>query len=91
MNLAQQALKANNLGRARRLLDRHRPSLPSPNLDLRGWEWRHLWQQCRSDALFTLTNRPARVMSLGLSHDGGLLAAGFFDGWVGFGTGTRAN
>ncbi|MGO9914481.1 MAG: serine/threonine-protein kinase, partial [Isosphaeraceae bacterium] len=36
MNLAQQALKLNNLGRARRLLDRHRPQ-PGEE-DLRGWE-----------------------------------------------------
>jgi serine/threonine protein kinase len=36
MSLAQQSLKLNNLGRARRLLDRHRPK-PGEE-DLRGWE-----------------------------------------------------
>ncbi len=41
MNLAQQALNLNNLGKARRLLDRHRPA-PGAE-DLRGWEWRYLW------------------------------------------------
>jgi len=55
MNLAQQSLKLNNLGRARRLLDRHRPQ-PGEE-DLRGWEWRYLWQLTRSSALVTLTNR----------------------------------
>jgi regulator of protease activity HflC (stomatin/prohibitin superfamily) len=48
MNLAQQSIHQNNLGRARRLLDRHRPA-PGGE-DLRGWEWRYLWQQCRSSA-----------------------------------------
>ncbi len=49
---AQQTLALNNLGRARELLNRQRPQ--SGQQDLRGWEWRYLWQQCRSDALFTL-------------------------------------
>ena len=53
MNLAQQALKVNNLGRARRLLDGHRPK--SGEEDLRGWEWRYLWQLTRSSALVTLS------------------------------------
>ena len=75
MNLAQEALAMNNLGRAQELLNRHRPSRPGPAVanpssslassspnpqpvhpqrDLRHWEWRYLWQQCQSDALFTL-------------------------------------
>ncbi|NGO40481.1 protein kinase [Limisphaera ngatamarikiensis] len=84
MNLVQQALAANNLGRARELLDRHRPAprthahpaltpdTASP--DLRGWEWRHLWQLCQSDALFTLCQLPHEIESLAVSHDGRLLA-----------------
>src|SRR5262249_48767802 len=69
MTLAQQALKANNLGRARRLLDRHRPQ-PGEE-DLRGWEWRYLWQLTRGGALVTLTNRPTtRGFSVGFSPDG---------------------
>jgi len=48
MNLAQQALKLNNLGQAHRLLDRHRPQ-PREE-DLRGWEWRYLWQLTRLDS-----------------------------------------
>jgi serine/threonine protein kinase len=48
MNLVQQALAADNLGRAREALNRH---LPQPGeKDLRGWEWRWLWKQCRGDA-----------------------------------------
>ena len=65
MNLAQQALKLNNLGRARRLLDRHRPQ-PGEE-DLRGWEWRYLWQQTRSSALATLTHRPVSGFNVSFS------------------------
>ena len=80
MNLAQQSLKLNNLGRARRLLDRHRPQ-PGEE-DLRGWEWRYLWQLTRSSALVTLTNRPTRGFSVSFSPDGTRLAVGWCDGRV---------
>ena len=80
MNLAQQSLKVNNLGRARRLLDRHRPR-PGED-DLRGWEWRYLWQLTRSSALVTLTNRPVRGWSVSFSPDGTRLAVGWDDGHV---------
>lgn len=51
MNLVHASLAANNLGRARELLDRNRPS--SGQEDLRGWEWRRAWQECQSDALLS--------------------------------------
>jgi len=81
MNLAQQSLKLNNLGRARRLLERHRPQ-PGEE-DLRGWEWRYLWQLTRGSALATLTNRPMmQGFSVGFSPDGKSLAVGWWDGRV---------
>jgi eukaryotic-like serine/threonine-protein kinase len=80
MNLAQQSLKLNNLGKARRLLDRHRPQ-PGEE-DLRDWEWRYLWQLTRSSALVTLTNRPVRGFSVSFSPDGTRLAVGWIDGHV---------
>ena len=81
MNLAQQSHKEFNLGKARRLLDRHRPQ-PGEE-DLRGWEWRYLWQLTRSSELVTLTNRPAtRGWSVSFSPDGTRLAAGWLDGRV---------
>jgi eukaryotic-like serine/threonine-protein kinase len=81
MSLAQQSLALNNLGKARRLLDRHRPQ-PGEE-DLRGWEWRYLWQETRSGALATLTRRPeTRCISLAFSPDGTRLAVGWFDGRV---------
>jgi hypothetical protein len=80
MNLAQQALGQNNLGRARRLLDRHRPA-PGEE-DLRGWEWRYLWQQCRSDAIGALPKHTARGFSVSFSPDGTQLAVGYLDGRI---------
>ena len=80
MNLAQQALKLNNVGRARRLLDRNRPQ--SGEEDLRGWEWRYLWQLTRSSALVTLTNRPVRGTAVSFSPDGTRLAVGWDGGRV---------
>jgi hypothetical protein len=40
MNAVGQALKENNLGRARILLNRQKPQ--SGEMDLRDWEWRYL-------------------------------------------------
>ena len=45
-------------------------------MDLRGWEWRYLWQQCQSDADLVLGSLPGEVRSLEVSSDGRLLAAG---------------
>ncbi|MCW5554801.1 MAG: serine/threonine protein kinase [Verrucomicrobiae bacterium] len=80
INLAQQSLKQNNLGKARRLLERHRPQ-PGEE-DLRGWEWRYLWQLTRSSALVTLTNRPTPGISVSFSPDGTRLAVSWWDGRV---------
>ncbi len=73
MNVAKQALAGSDLGRAQDLLERQRP-LPGQK-DLRGWEWRYLWQQTRSDALFTLCQK-SEIESLAVSADGALLAIG---------------
>ena len=78
MNVAKQALDGNNLGRAQELLDRQRPQ-PGQR-DLRGWEWRYLWQQCRSDALFNLCQESNEIESLAVSQDGQWLAVGEFRG-----------
>ena len=71
---------ANDVGRARRLLERHQPK--SGEADLRGWEWRYLWQQSRNGALATLTRHSARVGVLSFSHDSRLLAIGHWDGRI---------
>jgi eukaryotic-like serine/threonine-protein kinase len=73
MNGAKQALDQNNFGRAIELLDRQRPQ--PGQLDLRGWEWRYLWQQTRSDALFTLGRKEAEIFSISSSAEGSLVAS----------------
>jgi WD40 repeat protein/serine/threonine protein kinase len=70
MSLAQQALAMNDLGRARRLLEAHRPA---PG-DLPGWEWRYLWQECRSDVLGELCRYPDSAYSVAYAPDGKVLA-----------------
>jgi len=84
----QRALEEGDLGGARRTLDKYRPEGPSQisNLkseiqrDLRGWEWRYLWGQCRSDEQFTLIQQPAGFENLALSPVGSLLAVRQGDG-----------
>ena len=51
MFAAQQAFESSNLGRARELLKAHWPSPGEP--DLRGFEWRYLWNLCRGDNFHT--------------------------------------
>ncbi len=56
MNRIQQELSANHLRRARELLGRYYPK--AGEKDLRGWEWRYLWQRCRGDALVKFHQEP---------------------------------
>jgi eukaryotic-like serine/threonine-protein kinase len=67
MLLCERALAANNLRQARQLLNRHRPK--DGDNDLRGWEWRHLWQRCRSGALFELGRDQKRVLKVVYAKD----------------------
>jgi eukaryotic-like serine/threonine-protein kinase len=78
MNLVQQALQADNLGRAVELLNQQSPQ-PGQE-DLRGWEWRYLWQFCRSDAKATLCKRRSLISSVSFSSNGSLLAVATDDG-----------
>jgi hypothetical protein len=73
MNLAKQAIDTSDFGRAMTILERHRPK--DGQTDLRGWEWRYLWQFCRSDALRTVTQLPAIAEFLDISADGQFAAA----------------
>ncbi len=89
MKQAQQALERNQLGRTLDLLNRQRPAKKSsfsnpqpetpptpvspPSTDLRGWEWRYLWNQCRSDPESVFC-KGRRSTALSVSHDGKWLA-----------------
>jgi eukaryotic-like serine/threonine-protein kinase len=87
MNLAAQALENSNLPRARELLEKYRPPPGAPSTsplhaDLRGWEWRYLMGQCRSDEIATLGQLPSRVFTVAISSNGQWLAAACGDGTV---------
>ena len=74
IGLAQLALAENRLGTAQSLLNRHLPQ--AGQQDLRGWEWRYLWQNAQGDASFRLCQTNGLVCSLSASHDGRWLAVG---------------
>jgi WD40 repeat protein len=75
MHALQRALEMDNLGRARELLNRHRPK--PGELDLRGWEWRYLWQFCQSDARSVVKEANENsIRSVAASFDGKWVAAG---------------
>ena len=80
VNLAHQALEDENLGRALELLERHRPKLGEK--DIRGWEWRYLWQLCRSDEAFSLAGHSNSVSDVAFSPDGKLVASSGHDGKI---------
>jgi WD40 repeat protein/tRNA A-37 threonylcarbamoyl transferase component Bud32 len=72
MNLAQAAVEAGDLGTATALLDAYRPA-PGQE-DLRGWEWRYLWQRCRGDEPVELTRSTHGVDRVAFSPEGRWLA-----------------
>lgn len=82
MRLAQLAIADSNRELAISLLDKYRPNAGSriSNLqsqiqgDLRGWEWRYLWQLCQGDEHFTLQRYPEGINALAVSADRNLLA-----------------
>jgi eukaryotic-like serine/threonine-protein kinase len=80
MKEVPRALDDNDLGRARELLNRHRPdgkaesSKQKTEIDLRGWEWRYLWARCQSDERSTLCQYSNSVSALAYSADGKWLA-----------------
>jgi WD40 repeat protein len=81
MNLAFQAVEADDRGRALNLLNQYWPAAsafstlnPQPSTDLRGWEWRHLWKRCESEAVRPLTNYDYMIGGLAVSTNGRWLA-----------------
>jgi WD40 repeat protein/serine/threonine protein kinase len=54
MNLAYRAWEEGNTQRAQSLLRAHLPERGRE--DLRGFEWRYLWQLCRDESRFTFSN-----------------------------------
>jgi WD40 repeat protein/serine/threonine protein kinase len=77
---SQHALAADNLRQAVALLQKYTPKAGEP--DLRGFEWRYLWQQCQSDELFSLPGHEQTASCTAFSPNGHLLATGSWDGTV---------
>jgi WD40 repeat protein len=77
INQIQQALTADNLRQARVLLQNQIPKPGEP--DLRGFDWRYLWQQCRGEELFSLPGHQGIAICLAFSPDGKTLVSGGSD------------
>src|SRR5262249_56133393 len=77
INLAQQSLTDGNYGRAVQLLNKH---LPAPgDADLRGFEWRYLWQLSRGDDHLALPSQEVPIQSLAFSPQGDLILIGMLE------------
>jgi WD40 repeat protein len=77
INLAQRSLEDGNYGRAVQILEKHRPVPGEP--DLRGFEWRRLWQVSRGNEHVSLPNQGSAVQCLAVSPSGEWLAIGLRD------------
>jgi len=80
MNAAQLALQENNLGHAVELVNKYFPKPGEP--DLRGIEWRYLWNRCQGDESFVLDFHGYPVNAASCSPDGKLVALASFDNKV---------
>jgi WD40 repeat protein len=75
---AYAALNQGDVFSVLRLLDRNRPAgtfgpfsrNSQPSSDIRGWEWRYLWQQCRGQQLFILGYHTNGASTVGFLSDG---------------------
>ncbi|MEO8427664.1 MAG: WD40 repeat domain-containing serine/threonine protein kinase, partial [Verrucomicrobiota bacterium] len=79
MKQAQQFVKDDNLADALKLLNKYRPKA-GETTDLRGFEWRYLWQRCQGDTNDILPGVKEWVMWLEYSPDGNYLAASAKEG-----------
>jgi WD40 repeat protein len=77
MHGAQTALADGDLGRARELVEAHRPQ--AGQIDLRDFEWRLLWQRCRGDDRYALRGYSNSVNAVRFSPDGDTLATRSLD------------
>jgi hypothetical protein len=75
MRLAQVAVADGDRSRALALLNKYRPKgKQKTEIDLRGWEWRYLWQLCQEDALETLHRFTNGIDAIAASPEGRRIA-----------------
>ena len=80
MQLALKAWEAGNVERSKDLLRVHGPT-PGQE-DLRGFEWRYLWQGCEESGQSVLRGHVGEVSGLAFSPDGLQLATAAEDGFI---------
>ena len=80
VNLAAQAIAAGNYGFARHTLENLRPQPGEP--DLRGFEWRYLWNQARGRQWATLSEHEWIITGACFSPDGTQIVTGGMGGEV---------
>lgn len=80
MRAADAAIEDNNLGQAAQLLERYLPQAGVE--DLRGIEWRYLWQLCRSDDAGGFQYPAASQNNIDISPNGQWIITSALDGWV---------
>jgi eukaryotic-like serine/threonine-protein kinase len=73
MNIVQDAIDHGRLSYAQQLLLSHRPR--PGELDVRGWEWRYLWDLCRSQPPTPLARHSGKIYGLAASPDGRWIAS----------------
>ena len=78
--LAAQVMQEGDFGRARRTLARLRPQ--PGETDLRGFEWRYLWNRCQGGQVATLGQHEWIVTCAAFSPDGKFIASGGMGGQV---------
>jgi serine/threonine protein kinase/WD40 repeat protein len=78
MKLAQLALADNDLGGAVEILRNHKPG--PGDVDVRGFEWRYLWQQARGQETASLSMTNSGIIAVDFSPNGRWLAVAGFRG-----------
>ncbi len=73
MGVVQQAIDQRRFKYVRQLLESHRPA--AGQMDVRGWEWRYLWEQWRGPPVTPLARHAGPISGINVSPDGRWIAS----------------